>query len=227
MESSFKISVGGDTAVSAIAQVPANARCCLVFAHGAGAGMDHPYLAAVARGLDALGVATLRYQFPYRERRSSRPDRPEVCHRTVRAAVGAARELLPAVPLFAGGKSFGGRMTSQAQADAPLPGVLGLCFFGFPLHLPKKISMTRAEHLSSIDVPTLFLQGTRDPMAERESMRSVIDDLGPSATLYWVPEADHAFHVLKRSGTTDSQVMQDMLETVAEWTGAIMGKAAS
>ena len=221
------IGVDEDVRVSGILLAPTRATSCLVFAPGAGAGMDHPYLEAVAQGLLALGIATLRYQFPYRERRSSRPDPPAICQRTVRAAVAKAHELLPAVPLFAGGKSFGGRMTSQAQALAALPGIRGLCFFGFPLHLPKKISVSRAAHLSSVDIPMLFLQGTRDAMAERQPMQKVVDELGGKVIIHWIEHADHGFHVLKRSGTTDSQVLHDMLDCVAVWSTAIVEGTAT
>jgi predicted alpha/beta-hydrolase family hydrolase len=218
----LSIAVSKESAVSALATVPKGALACLVFAHGAGAGMNHPSVAGICNGLAPRGIATLRYQFPYMEQGSRRPDPPKVCHRTVQCAVAAAHELLPALPLIAGGKSFGGRMTSQAQALAALPHVRGLCFFGFPLHAPKHASTTRADHLSSINIPMLFLQGTRDALAEPSLMQGVVERLSAPVTLRLIEHADHAFHVLVRSGTTDSRVMEFMLDEVARWAASVV-----
>jgi predicted alpha/beta-hydrolase family hydrolase len=217
----LSITVNKDIAVSAVATVPRAALSCLVFAHGAGAGMNHPYIAAVCDGLAERRIATLRYQFPYMERRSGRPDPPKLCHETVRSAVSAAHNLLPKVPLFAGGKSFGGRMTSQAQALEALPHVRGLCFFGFPLHAAGEPTTTRADHLSSIKIPILFLQGTRDALAELPLLQGVLRRLSAPVTLNVIDHADHSFHVLVRSGTTDREVMHSMLDEVAGWTATV------
>lgn len=214
------IEVEADLRVSGLLQVPARARACYVFAHGAGAGMTHPFMATVAEGLSKRGVASLRYQFPYMERGSRRPDVPRLAHATVRAAVSEAARQLPGLALFAGGKSFGGRMTSQAQAMSPLPGVRGLVFLGFPLHPAGKPSDERAEHLSDITVPMLFLQGARDELAHIDRLRPVVERLGPHATLQMFEHADHSFHVPARSGRTDSQVMDELLECIATWIGA-------
>jgi len=220
----FSIAVTKDTDVSALVTVPQRASSCFVFAHGAGAGMNHPYIVGVCEGLAERGIATVRYQLPYMEKGSGRPDPPKLCHKTVQSAVAAAHELLPTLPLFAGGKSFGGRMTSQAQALAPLRHVRGLCFWGFPLHAPKQPTTTRADHLSSINVPMLFLQGTRDSLAELPLIQSVVARLGAPVTLKVIDHADHSFHVLVRSGTTDTEVMHSMLEEVAAWTAAVVGE---
>jgi len=185
--------------------------------------MAHPFMDAVADGLYSRRIATLRYQFPYVERHSRRPDPAPVCHQTVRAAVAAAHELMPKLPLFAGGKSFGGRMTSQTQALSPLPDVHGLCFFGFPLHPPKKPSVTRADHLSKVAIPMLFLQGTRDALADLALIQSVVQNLRAPATLTLADQADHSFHVPARSGRTDGQTLDDLLNAFADWTRAILG----
>ncbi|HEX6707818.1 MAG TPA: alpha/beta family hydrolase [Albitalea sp.] len=207
----------GDGHVSALLQAPADARACYVFAHGAGAGMAHPFMVAVANGLAERGIASLRYQFPYMEQRSKRPDVPKVAHAAVRAAVTQAGQSLPGLPLVAGGKSFGGRMTSQAQAVSAMPGVRGLVFVGFPLHPPKQPSDDRAEHLAQVQVPMLFLQGTRDELADATLMRSVAQRLGERATLRFFEGADHSFHVLARSGRNDAEVMREMLDTLVAW----------
>jgi uncharacterized protein len=207
--------------VSARLAQPPGARACYVFAHGAGAGMDHPSMSAPARELTALGVATLRFQFPYMERRARRPDPPPLCHQTVRAAVAEATRLAPALPLIAGGHSFGGRMTSQAQALAPLPGVRGLAFLGFPLHPAGKPATARADHLAQVRVPMLFIQGTRDALAERALLHAVVGRLGARATLHWVEDADHSFHVPARSGRSDAQVRAALLEVLATWAGSL------
>jgi len=215
-----------DTSVPSLLTVPTAARACLVFAHGAGAGMNHPSMTQLCDGLASRGLATLRYQFPYMDKGSRRPDPPTLCHKTVRSAVAAARELLPAIPLFAGGKSFGGRMTSQAQALAPLPDVCGLCFWGFPLHAPKRPATTRADHLTSINIPMLFLQGTRDALAELPLVQSVVARLIAPVTLRVVDHADHSFHVLVRSGSTDGEVMQSMLDEVSRWIATVLSTRA-
>ncbi|GAA0720439.1 alpha/beta family hydrolase [Dokdonella soli] len=220
---STTIAIDAEQHVSGLLQALPDARACYVLAHGAGAGMAHPFMASVAEGLAARGIATLRYQFPYMERGSKRPDTPKLAHATVRAAVADAAQLLPGVPLFAGGKSFGGRMTSQAQATAPIPGVRGLVFLGFPLHPAGKPSDERAAHLSDVDLPMLFLQGTRDELADLELLQSVIKRLGTRATLQLFADADHSFHVPARSGRTDAQVMEDVLDALANWIGAHAG----
>lgn len=216
------IDVDGSTRVSGLIQRPARAFACFVFAPGAGAGIQHPFMAAVASGLAALDVATLRYQFPYMERKSRRPDSPPVCAATVRAAVDFAGRQLPRVPLIAGGKSFGGRMTSQTQAAAPLPAVHGLAFLGFPLHPPKRPGDERAAHLSAVDVPMLFLQGTRDELAELQLLEPVIRRLGQWASLKLIDGADHSFHVTARSGRTDEQVRIEMLTALAAWIRTVV-----
>jgi uncharacterized protein len=218
------VTVNDRTRVSALLLRPARARACFVFAHGAGAGMTHPFMANVADQLAARGIATLRYQFPYMERQSKRPDSPALCHATIRAAVAIARKLAPKLPLIAGGKSFGGRMTSQAQAAEPLADVLGLAFFGFPLHPPKQPSIARAEHLSLIKIPTFFIQGTRDALADPTLLQALVKQLGSLSTLLQVPEADHSFHVPARSGRTDSQVMDEVLEAFVAWITSLIKK---
>jgi predicted alpha/beta-hydrolase family hydrolase len=215
------ITVTPDCIVSGVARIPTSAESCFIFAHGAGAGMFHPFMQAVADGLQARRIASLRYQFPYMEQHSRRPDPAPLCHATVRAAVAAAHDLLPGLPLFAGGKSFGGRMTSQTQAASPLPHVRGLCFFGFPLHPAKKPSVTRAEHLSRVTIPMLFLQGTRDALAELDLIRSEVEKLDARATLKLADQADHSFHVPARSGKSDSQILEEMLGAFATWTQAV------
>jgi predicted alpha/beta-hydrolase family hydrolase len=217
----LKIEVENADAVSALLMLPPQAKSCLVFAHGAGAGMTHPFMAAVATGLAARGVATLRYQFPYMEAGSKRPDRPVIAHAAVRAAVAEAARQCPGLPLIAGGKSFGGRMTSQTQADTPLAGVHGLAFFGFPLHPAGKPSSERAQHLFDIRVPMLFLQGSRDKLAELSLLEPLIEQLGPLASLHLVAEADHSFHVPARSGRNDGDVMNEILDQFVKWAGAI------
>lgn len=196
---------------------PPDARACYVFAHGAGAGMTHPFMAAVAEGFAARGIATLRYNFPYMEAGSKRPDTPKVAHAAVRAAVAAAALRMPGTPLFAGGKSYGGRMTSQAQAAQALPGVQGLVFAGFPLHPAGKPSIERAAHLEQVKVPMLFLQGTRDELAEMELLRPVVEGLGARATLETFDDADHSFHVPARTGRKDPEVRAALLDIAARW----------
>jgi len=213
----FELNVDADTRVDALLQHPPHALACFVFAHGAGAGMTHAFMQAFADGLAARRIATLRYQFPYMQRGSRRPDAPALAHATVRAACGAAVDRTPDLALFAGGKSFGGRMTSQAQAVAPLAAVKGLIFVGFPLHPPEKPSLDRAAHLADVGVPMLFLQGTRDELAEPTLIADTVKRLGANALLYSVDGADHSFHVLKRSGRSDAEVLATLLDTTAEW----------
>jgi len=205
--------------VSGLLQNPRGAHAGYVVAHGAGAGMGHPFMAAIANELAQRGIATLRYQFPYMERGSKRPDSPKLAQATVRAAVAEAARLLPKLALFAGGKSFGGRMTSQAQAAAPLPGVRGLAFLGFPLHAPGRPSDERAEHLFEVEVPMLFLQGTRDEFSDLTLLEPVVEKLGPRATLQTFQDANHSFHVPARSGRKDAQVLAQMLDVLAAWIG--------
>jgi uncharacterized protein len=216
------IEVDDAQTVTGLLQIPNTPSACYVLAHGAGAGMTHPFMAAVADGLRERGVATLRYQFPYMEHGSRRPDRPALAHATVRAAVAAANRLAPALPLFAGGKSFGARMTSQAQAEAPLPNVRGLAFFGFPLHPAGKPSDDRARHLPEVRIPLLFLQGTRDALADPKLLAPVLGLLPAEVTLHLIEHADHSFHVPMRSGTTDGRVMEELLDTLAAWIANVI-----
>jgi hypothetical protein len=209
--------------VSGLLLVPAQPVACYVLAHGAGAGMTHRFMSAVAEGLQARRLATLRYQFPYMEHGSRRPDRPALAHTAVRAAVAAASSLTPALPLIAGGKSFGARMTSQAQAEKPLPNVHGLAFLGFPLHPAGKPSDDRAAHLSEVRIPMLFLQGTRDAVAAPQILGTVLNRLSPFVTSHLIDQADHSFHVPMRSGRTDKQVLDDLLDTLVAWTMTICG----
>jgi predicted alpha/beta-hydrolase family hydrolase len=203
--------------VSALFQLPPAATACYVFAHGAGAGMEHESMTAVAEELADRRVATLRFQFPYMELQSRRPDPPPLCHATVRAAVAEAARLAPTLPLFAGGRSFGARMTSQAQAIEPLSGVKGLAFLGFPLHPAGKPSAERAEHLREVNIPMLFLQGTRDELAKLDLLQPVIDQLGARASLKLLQGADHSFHVPARTGRKDPEVRAEMLDAFAAW----------
>lgn len=203
--------------VSAILTQPANARACYVLAHGAGADMRHSFMENVAGGLADRGIATLRFNFPYMEKNLGRPDPPAVAHAAIRAAVAEAARLCPGLKLVAGGKSFGGRMTSQAQAKAPLPDVKGLAFLGFPLHAAKKPSAERAEHLAGIAIPMLFLQGTRDGLADLGHLKPVIAALGAKATLHEIEGGDHSFAVLKKSGRTNEEALAEVLDTLAAW----------
>ncbi len=206
----------GET-VSGLWQAPAAAKAALVLAHGAGAGMTHKAMAATADGLEALDVATLRYQFPYMEKGGKRPDAPPVAHAAVRAAVAQARDLAPGLPLFAGGRSFGGRMTSQAQAIQPLDAVRGLVFFAFPLHPAGKPSTDRAPHLSDVNIPMLFLQGANDALADLDLLKGVVESLGPRASLTLIPDADHSFHVPAKTGRKDPEVLAGVVATAAAW----------
>jgi predicted alpha/beta-hydrolase family hydrolase len=216
------ITVSDATRVSGLLQKPPCARACYVLAHGAGAGMDHPFMEGLASGLASRGIVTLRYQFPYMERGTKRPDPPPLAQATVRAAVAAAQRLLPDMPLIAGGKSFGGRMTSQAQAKAPLQGVCGLAFLGFPLHPVGRPSQDRAEHLFAVQIPMLFLQGTRDNLASLDQLEPVCKQLGKRATLTLFADADHSFHVPARIGRKDPQVRSEMLDALVEWIDAVI-----
>ncbi|HET7923551.1 MAG TPA: alpha/beta family hydrolase [Rhodanobacteraceae bacterium] len=215
------ITVDAKRRISALLRAPADARACYVLAHGAGAGMRHPFMAAIAEALAERGIATLRYQFPYMEQGSRRPDVPAVAHATVRAAVAEAARAMPGVALVAGGKSFGGRMTSQAQADAPLPGVRGLVFLGFPLHAAGAPSDERAQHLAAVSLPMLFLQGTRDTLADPHLIESVVRGLGARATLRFFDGGDHSFRVPAKSGRHDADVRRELLDTMAQWVRSL------
>ena len=213
----MRIKAGDAGEVSAVLTRPAKAQRLLVLGHGAGAGMRHAFMEALAGELAAAGVATLRYQFPYMEKRQRVPDRPAVLTATVRAAVHAAAEAAPELPLLAGGKSLGGRMTSLAASEEPLERVEGLVFFGFPLHPPSQPGTKRAEHLARVSVPMLFLQGTRDALADLTLLRPICEGLGSRATLDVIETADHSFHVLKRAGKTDADVLRELAQVVARW----------
>jgi uncharacterized protein len=222
---SVALTVDDTTHVSGLLQQPRDARACYVLAHGAGAGMAHPFMAAVAEGLAERGIATLRYQFPYMERGSKRPDAPKVAQATVRAAVAQASRLLPGLALFAGGKSFGGRMTSQAQAASPL-GVRGLVFLGFPLHPAGRPSDERGKHLFDVQAPMLFLQGTRDELADLQLLKALMAQLGARATLELFEDADHSFHVPARTGRKDSEVRAGVLDALTAWIGTTLARGA-
>jgi predicted alpha/beta-hydrolase family hydrolase len=219
----ISITVNDSTRISGLLQTPPRARACYVLAHGAGAGMNHPFMAAVAAELAQRGIATLRYQFPYMERGSKRPDPPQLAQAAVRAAVAAGAHAQPKLPLIAGGKSFGGRMTSQAQAADPLPGVRGLAFLGFPLHPAGRPSQERAKHLFDVKIPMLFLQGTRDTLAALDRIEPLCKALGRRATLKLFAEADHSFHVPARTGRKDAEVRGEVLDTLAAWIDGVIG----
>jgi len=221
-ERQITIGVEG-TEVSGLMMAPDDARACYVLAHGAGVGMRHSFMVAAANGLAGRAVATLRFQFPYMEQGRKRPDSAKTAQATVRAAVAEASRALPGLPLFAGGKSYGGRMTSQAHAEAPLENVVGLIFLGFPLHAPGQPSDDRAEHLSSVNVPMLFLAGTRDEFAHLDYLKPLIKRLGARATLKLFDDADHSFHVPAKTGRKDADVMTELLDTLAAWIGAVIG----
>jgi uncharacterized protein len=216
------IAVGETRSVSGLWRLPPDAGVCYVLAHGAGAGMTHPFLEAVAAELAERRIATLRYQFPYMEAGGKRPDPPALAHATVRAAVAEAGNLAPQLPLIAGGRSFGGRMTSQAQAASPLPGVRGLAFLSFPLHPAGRPSADRAKHLSDVKIPMLFLQGTNDALAELEYLEPLIKRLGQRATLKLFQDADHSFHVPARSGRKDPEVRREILDALAAWAEKVI-----
>lgn len=213
----LKLDIARIGVVSAILMQPANARACYVLAHGAGAGMRHASMDKIAEGLADRGIATFRFNFPYMENKQGRPDQPAVAHATIRAAVEEAGRLCPGLKLAAGGKSFGGRMTSQAQSKTPLSGVKGLAFLGFPLHADKKPSTKRAEHLTQVEIPMLFLQGTRDGLADLGLLKPVVAALGVKATLHQVEGGDHSFAVLKKSGRTNEEALAEVLDTLTAW----------
>ena len=217
----LKLDSGKAGAVSALLLRPQRPRACFVFAHGAGAGMTHAFMVAVASGLAERNVATLRYQFPYMEKASKRPDPPGIAHAAVRAAIAAAARHCPGLPLIAGGKSFGARMTSQAQAKAPLANVIGLAFFGFPLHPAGKPSIERADHHAEVKIPMLFLQGTADKLAELDLLKPAVKKLGTRASLHLLEAADHSFHVPVRSGRKDAEVMTEALDAFVAWIAAM------
>jgi uncharacterized protein len=220
---SLRIEIRPGETVSALLVRPSQPRACYVLAHGAGAGMTHASMETIAAGLGERGIASLRYQFPYMEKGSKRPDSPAVAHAAVRAAVKEAARCCPGLKLVAGGKSFGGRMTSQAQASAALPDVRGLAFLGFPQHPAGKPSSDRARHLADVKLPMLFLQGTRDALAELSLLKPVVKGLGSRATLHLLEGADHSFHVLKSSGRNDRAVMDEALDAFAAWVDGIIG----
>ena len=213
----LSLDVEGSGTVSALLLVPARVHAGYVFAHGAGAGMHHRFMAAVAERLAARGIASLRFQFPSMEAGARRPDVPRVAHATVRAAVAEASLRLPGLPLFAGGKSFGGRMTSQAQAEAPLRDVRGLVFLGFPLHPAGRPGSERGDHLDRVGCPMLFFQGTRDELADRALVSALIHRLGARATLAVIDDADHAFHVRRQSGSSDAEVLDRIADATRRW----------
>jgi predicted alpha/beta-hydrolase family hydrolase len=217
----IKLAEGG--AVSGLWLKPAGAKACLVLAHGAGAGMTHKAMEATAEGLGERKIATLRFNFPYMERGSGRPDSPAVAQAAVRAAVAEAAKLSKGLPLFAGGRSFGGRMTSGAQAGEPLPGVIGLVFFAFPLHLAGKPGVERAKHLDDVKVPMLFLSGSRDPLAELDLLKPTIRKLGKRAKPVLAEDADHSFHVPARTGRKDPEVFAEILDAARDWMLAHAG----
>lgn len=215
--------IATDVDVTATMLRPESRRALLVLGHGAGAGMRHRFLQGIAEALAANGIGTLRYQFPYAEAGRRRPDRSEVLVRTVRAAVGAARDAEPDLPIFAGGKSMGGRMTTLAQTQRPLPAVRGIVLFGFPLHRPGDPSDARADHLVDVELPLLFVQGTRDRLAELDRVRKVVEALGDRAVLHVIPDADHGFDVPKRAGLTPAAVYAGMAAAVRHWIDAVLG----
>lgn len=217
----LKLAIDGHGAVSAVLTRPDKPRACFILAHGAGADMRHAFMEKVAAGLSDRGLAVLRFNFPYMEAGKGRPDQPPVAQATIRAAVAQAALSCPGVALVAGGKSFGGRMTSQAQAKAPLHGVRGLAFLGFPLHAAGEPSTERAAHLAAIDIPMLFLQGTRDALADLALLRPVVAGLGPRATLLEVAGGDHSFAVLKKSGRSNDAALAEVLDTLAAWIDAL------
>jgi hypothetical protein len=211
------IALDAGAGMSALWEMPKAAQAALVLAHGAGAGMAHKSMTAIAEGLATRGIATLRFNFPYMERGSKRVDSPAVAHAAIRAAVAEATRLAPKLPLFAGGKSFGGRMTSQAQSLQPLPHVRGLIFFGFPLHPAGKPGIDRADHLAEMKVPMLFLSGSRDALAELPLLKQMVSGLGRRAMLSVFDHADHSFHVPAKSGRNDAEVMDTLLDIARDW----------
>jgi predicted alpha/beta-hydrolase family hydrolase len=221
--SNLQVYVSSDLGqVSALLRAPQDAWLLYVLAHGAGAGMRHRFLESVSAALADRGIATLRYQFPYMEAGGRRPDPPRVLQATVRSAIAKAAEVAPGLPLIAGGKSLGGRMTSAAAAATPIPGVRGLVFLGFPLHPPGQPGTSRADHLDRVDIPMLFLQGTRDEFARLDLITDVCEGLEPNATLHLVDEGDHSFGVLKRSGRTPAEVLSEITGTIEQWSRALV-----
>jgi uncharacterized protein len=220
----LRFAVEGAGEVSALLDRPANAQRILVLAHGAGVGMRHPFLEKLAACFAELGTTTLRYQFPYMEQRRRIPDRPSLLTATVATAVKTASELAPGLPLFAGGKSMGGRMTSQAAAEGLLAGVAGLIFFGFPLHPPNRPGTKRADHLAEVKLPMLFLQGSRDAFADLKLLRPICAKLGKLATLHVIPDADHSFRVPKKSGKSEDQILMELAETASQWADEVEAK---
>lgn len=214
---SLTLSLPAGGSVPALLDLPPQPKACYVFAHGAGAGMEHAFMAALASALAARGIAVLRFQFPFMAQGSRRPDAPRIAQAAVRAAVAEAGRRVPGVPLYAGGKSFGARMSSQAQAEEPLAGVRGLAFVGFPLHPAGQPATKRAAHLAQVGIPMLFLQGTRDALADLALVRATVEPLAPRATLHVVDGADHAFHVLVRSGRSDGEVLEELATAMAGW----------
>ena len=208
---------------SALWQAPASARAAYVLAHGAGAGMTHPFMSMVSEGLAQRGIASYRFLFPYMERGARRPDPPAIAHAAVRAAVEHAARLMPGLALIAGGKSFGGRMSSQAQAQAVMAGVRGLAFLGFPLHAAGKPGAARAEHLHALALPLLFIQGTRDALADEALIGSIVERLGRNATLHCIANADHSFRVPARGGRSQGEVHDELLDTLANWIQQVAG----
>lgn len=219
LDSKFSVPSAGE--VSSILLLPADARWLLVLGHGAGAGMRHPFMAALSRDLAAEKIATFRYQFPYMENRRKAPDRPPTLTATVAAAVHAAQAAAPDLPLLAGGKSMGGRMTSTAASENLIPEARGLVFFGFPLHPPKQPATKRGDHLGKVEQPMLFLQGTRDDLADLKLLTPICKKLGDRTTLHVIDGADHSFHVLKSSGKSDGEILHELAHTTAEWAAAL------
>ncbi|MFI5280560.1 MAG: alpha/beta family hydrolase [Gemmatimonadales bacterium] len=202
-------------------EVPEGAKALYVLAHGAGAGMRHPFMDAIARVLAARGIGTFRYEFGYMEKKSRRPDAPTVAMARVREAVAEAQAAAPGLPLLAGGKSFGGRMTSNAQAESPLPGVLGLVFLGFPLHPPGKPSIARADHLDRVEVPMLFVQGTKDEFAQPALLAQVLGRVGPRASLHAVEGGNHSFAVPKSTGRSKDDVLAELGDAITGWAARL------
>ena len=218
----IQLAVNAETVVSGLVLAPETPRACYVFAHGAGAGMEHAFMSATARELCESGVASLRFQFPYMERGSKRTDPPPLCHATIRAAVDLASKRFSNLPLFAGGRSFGGRMTSQAQAEGALPNVRGLIFLGFPLHPAGRPETTRAVHLVKVTIPMLFVQGTRDELAKLSLLEPLVQQLAPRASLHLLQDADHSFHVPAKTGRKDPEVRREALAAVGNWMNRII-----
>src|SRR6201999_2701307 len=213
--------VGNAGEVSSLLMLPRGARWLLVLGHGAGAGMRHPFMSALSRELAAEKIGTFRYQFPYIENGRKAPDRPSTLTATIAAATQAAHAAAPELPLLAGGKSMGGRMTSTAASENLIPEVRGLVFFGFPLHPPKQPATKRGDHLAKVTQPMLFLQGTRDDLADLTLLKPICKKLGDRATLQIIEGADHSFHVLKSSGKSDAEILRGLAHTTTEWAKSL------